>query len=476
MSRRVYGTVFARLFIAGCCAAILCLAYGPATLAQQNPELTVVLSEGELLKLDEPAVSVLLADPEIADVQLPSPQSVFVFGRQPGATTLYVLGEGDAILAARRIVVIHDVVRLNQLIRSRVPNAEVTASSTPSGLVLDGSVPTADEAQRIQALAASFLGADDQILTQYVVTSPTQVNIRVRVAEMDRAVSQAFGFNWNAVAETGNFAFGLITGRGGAVTNGPELFFSDFASELTGTVGAIGGNFSSSNVDATAVLDILAEEGLVSLMAEPNLTARSGDTASFFAGGEFPIPVAQSGTNDAITIEFKRFGVLLDLVPTVISSNRISMRVRPEVSDLSDNGAINTTEGLAIPALRVRRAETTIEMASGQSFAIAGLLQDDSASVLSKIPGIGDVPMLGQLFQSSRFQRGETELVIIATAYVVRPNDPGDFGTPLDGFRPAREIDRILTGNLATPGQARGLPARDGTAGTRLIGPAGFYY
>jgi pilus assembly protein CpaC len=224
----------------------------------------------------------------------------------------------------------------------------------------------------------------------------------------------------------------------------------------------------------------LAEEGIVTILAQPNLTAISGQVASFLAGGEFPVPVNQSssgtgGNNNTVTIEFKPFGVRLDFVPTVLSSDRISIKVRPEVSELSTNGAI-TVGDLVIPALSVRRAETTVQLGSGESFAIAGLIRNDTATDINKYPGLGDLPVIGTLFRSSRFQHNETELVIIVTPYVVRPVAEGpSLKLPTDGLTPASDIERVFMDRLtkaSTPGAAGAV----GLNGARLRGNAGFVF
>jgi pilus assembly protein CpaC len=241
--------------------------------------------------------------------------------------------------------------------------------------------------------------------------------------------------------------------------------------------GAFG--FNKGGTSVNSLIDALAEEGVVSLLGQPNLSAESGQVASFLAGGEFPIPVAQTGgtggTAPTITIEFKPFGVRLDFVPTVLSSDRISIKVRPEVSELTTNGAISINN-LTIPALNVRRAETTVQLGSGESFAIAGLIRNNSDTNINKYPGLGDLPMIGSLFRSSRFQRKETELVIIVTPYVVRPVAEGpSLKLPTDGLTPASDVERVFMDRLtkaSTPGGASAI----GVNGARLRGNAGFLF
>jgi pilus assembly protein CpaC len=256
--------------------------------------------------------------------------------------------------------------------------------------------------------------------------------------------------------------------------NGGGLPFQR-AVDQTGAASSLFGNYASNDVNVSAIVDALERDGLVNVLAEPNLTALSGETASFLAGGEFPVPVGQD--NDQIQIEFKQFGVSLAFTPTVLTANRISLRVRPEVSDLSDKGAIRVRD-LTIPALSTRRAETTVELGSGQSFAIGGLISNSTRSNLEKVPGLGDLPVLGALFRSNGFRRSETELVIIVTPYLVAPvSAPQVLATPLDGLEDPSDLERLIQGSIADgaprPGAVPPL-SRTTTTTHRLAGPAGF--
>jgi pilus assembly protein CpaC len=255
-------------------------------------------------------------------------------------------------------------------------------------------------------------------------------------------VTRDLGFNWLGTFSGGNWQVGLRTGSGVVGT---------VLGALTGaqaTGGLVGLGYSSGGFDINGIIDALAQDRLVTILAEPNLTAQSGEVASFLAGGEFPVPVAASGNSSALTVEFKQFGVSLAFVPTVLSPERLNMRVRPEVSELSEANSVTFPVAggtVRVPGLTVRRAETTIEVGSGQSFAIAGLLSRNAALNNSGLAGLGDVPVLGALFRSDRFRRNETELVIIITPYLVRPvSDPSALGTPLDTFRPSTDLERIL--------------------------------
>lgn len=443
---------------------------GVAEALSTNQTLGIEVGKGKVIRLPHPAATVFVADPEIADVQAQSPSIVYLFGRRAGSTSLYAVDENDQILLRTNVVVQHNLTGLNEAMDLLAPGNQVEASSINGSIVLDGLVDTPVQAQELRALGERFLGEDEVLLFRVGVSAPTQVHLRVRVAEMSREVIKQFGINWETVFETGDLLFGFATGRaafgaagsffrGPPQANGasPDLFFSQFT--------------PGDNVVNTAI-DALAQEGLVNILAEPNLTALSGETASFLAGGEFPIPVA-TGDDNEIEIEFKEFGIQLAFTPTVLSGNRISLRVRPEVSELSDDGAIEIN-GLTIPALKTRRAETTVELGSGQSFAIGGLLSSDVQNAISKTPGLGDLPVLGTLFRSTAFRRDETELVIIVTPYLVRPVDEPVMASPNDGFKAPNDIERILEGRLHSAQLHPGRGGPQGPEGQRLIGPVGF--
>jgi pilus assembly protein CpaC len=296
----------------------------------------------------------------------------------------------------------------------------------------------------------------------------------VRVAEVSREVLKTLGFNWDAVLGFGQFAVGLFTGS--PVLTAGTSFLSgaaqgtEFNNRNAGT-NSILGSFRNRNVDVNGLIDALNSEGLISILAEPNLTAVSGERATFLAGGEFPVPVPDS--DGRVTIDFKQFGVSLGFMPVITGENHISLKVAPEVSQLSNTGAVNL-QGFQVPALSTRRASTTVELGSGQSFVIAGLLQNNLTHDLSKLPGLGEVPVLGPLFRSDRFRRNETELVIIVTPYIVRPVSTPMLASPTDGLRPPSDADRVFLGR--TTGVSAGRPSNGpvGATGQGLVGPVGY--
>jgi len=422
-----------------------------ATKVASGHTLAIQVNQGQLVRIDKPVESVFVANAEIADVAVKSPQLIYVFAKHPGTTTLYAVGANDEILASITLNVTHNLSRLDQAIADLMPGRNIAATSIDGGIVLTGMVSSPGEAEDARRLAARFIGVNEEIINRLQITAPVQVNVRVRIAEVNKSVLRNLGINWDAAIQEGGFAFGLLT-----------AFPLGLSNVLAGSTAAQGGGagqtVSAGPLDLTATMDLLAQEGLVSLLAEPNLTAVSGQTATFLAGGEFPIPVAQSssgaGTVPVITVEFRQFGVSLAFTPTILNANRISMRVRPEVSALSDTGAV-TIGDITIPALTVRRAETTVELASGQTFAIAGLVQSTNQITANEVPGLGDIPVLGELFKSDHFQHNESELVILATPYVVQPiSNPAAPAVPTDATNGAEGSQRIAGTSSTTAGSS----------------------
>src|SRR5215470_7751508 len=421
-----------------------------ATNVASGHTLAIQVNQGQLVRIDKPVESVFVANSEIADVAIKSPQLLYVFAKRPGTTTLYAVGASDEILASITLNVTHNLSRLDRAIAELMPGRNISATSIEGGIVLTGVVSSPGEAEDARRLAAHFIGQNEEVINRLQVNTPNQVNVRVRIAEVNKTVLRNLGINWDAAIQQGGFAFGLLT-----------AFPVGLSNVLAGSTAAAGGSAGQTvhagPLDLTATMDLLAQEGLVSLLAEPNLTAVSGQTATFLAGGEFPIPVSQD--NNTITIEFRQFGVSLAFTPTILSTNRISMRVRPEVSALSTNGAVNlpgpNNTALTVPALTVRRAETTVELASGQTFAIAGLVQSQNQITANEVPGLGDIPVLGELFKSDQFQHNESELVILATPYVVQPiSNPAAPALPNDPALGAEGSQRLAGSSSTTAGSS----------------------
>jgi pilus assembly protein CpaC len=444
----------------------------------QTREIRVSVSTGQLVQLSRPAKNVFIADPNIADLQVPSPQGVFVYGKKTGTTSFYALDDAGRVILNANVVVTYNAGDLQRLLQQEAPNAAIRVESTPGGIVISGVVANAEIAERLSVAASRYIGEKETVINNLKVSGAQQVNLRVRVAEVDRTITKELGFNWQSFVTAGSFTFGLATGRPflqpTSILGSTLIDRAPSPNNVSAVPGALFGNLTTSRANASGLIDALAAQGLVTILAEPNLTTISGQPASFLAGGEFPIPVAQSGnTAGAITIEFKQFGVSLDFEPTVLSNDHISIKVRPEVSQLSNQGAISTG-GVTVPALTVRRAQTTVELGSGDSFAIAGLIQNNSVQDLSKFPALGDVPVIGPLFRSQSFQRNETELVIIVTPYVVRPAGATAMRAPTDGFQPASDLEQIFLQHFNAISPAGAADSAIGITGERLRGDAGF--
>ena len=431
-----------------------------ADAASQSTPLDLDAGKGVLLKLNEDAESVFVVDPSVADVHVPAPRDVFVLGKKGGSTTLYVLGAKNKTLIQQTVVVARDMDALRSEIATRFPDVHLELLAGDGSLSVAGAVPNASVAQDVvQTLAASLM-PKETLINRMTIGHPMQVQLKVRITEVDRNVTQELGINWSSLGKVaGNFVGGLGAGRTilDTTTNAINLASNNAFS--------IFGSFTTGSGSISALVDALNQESLLTVLAEPNLVALSGQTASFLAGGEFPIPTAQ--TNGAITVTFKQFGVKLDFTPTVMSDNRISLKVRPEVSSIDTSVSV-TTGGITIPGLSVRRADTTVELSSGQSFAIGGLLQSNTTDTISQIPGIGSLPILGKLFTSKNYINNKTELVILVTPYLVEPTDPGKLRSPLQSLlSPSSDVEYGFArqrGETPTPGQAH------------LVGAAGYVY
>ncbi len=453
----------------------------PATLSQP---ISVQAGTGVLLRLPQPAATIMSAEPSVARVQPASPTSLFLMGVAPGRTTVIATSESGAAIMQYDVTVTPGsaagaaaaaapavenagvttamALAIQAAITQSVPGAStVRVRAAGTDVILAGTVLTAMADETAGAIARAYIGEKGGVIDRMTVLGSIQVNVRVRIAEIDRQVTRQLGFNWQALGSSSTWSFGLRTVAGATTSAISPLLPLGLTPLANGApvpnqigAGIISGN---GNWDVNSVIDALAADQLITILAEPNLTAESGETASFLAGGEFPIPVAGTTTagTTTITVEFKQFGVSLAFVPTVLSPTRLNLRVRPEVSQLSSNGAVSVPLAggtLTIPALTVRRAETTIELGSGQSFAIAGLLEKTSSDATNALPGIGELPVIGALFKSNDFQRGASELVIIVTPYLVKPaSNPAELRAPTDGFKPATDLDRILFGRQLAP-------------------------
>ena len=430
--------------------------------------ITLEVNKGTLVRLSGPAATVFVANPEIADVQVKSPTLVYISAKAPGETVIYAVDASDSVLMNASILVEHDISRLRSSLRELAPGEQVSAASVDGNLVLSGVVSDAGKADKVRALAASIAGEakGSQVINRMTVATPNQVNLQVRIAEVDVNVLKDIGVNWQKALNTLNPFVSFQTNN--PVTIGAETVSTIHVGHVLGQA-------------ASATISALTQEGFITTLAEPNLTAMSGQTASFLAGGEFPVPIngssAATGGFPTISVEFKSFGVSLAFTPTVIDAQHLNLRVRPEVSELTTTGEVSVpltaTATVTIPALTVRRAETSVELASGESFALAGLLQHMSTQLVSKVPWIGDIPIIGAAFRSDRFQRGETDLVVIITPYLVQPVQTR-LAAPTDGLQLPNDAQRVLLSNKYRQGPPGAGPGPLNAGGKGLIGPGGF--
>ncbi len=446
------------------------IAHGTPSIAPSDTTAPLPLDAGKgmLLRLSEDAGSIFVVDPAIADVHSPAPREIYVLGKKPGTTSLYVLGATNKTLVQRTVVVSRDMDEVRNMLQTRFPDAPLTLSGSEGSLIVTGQVKDATEANGVVESLTPYLQAKEVLVNRMTVGEPQQVQLQVKITEVDRNVTQELGINWSSLSNAaGNFVGGIYSGRqfinySNPITSstGSTVYPFELASNNAYSFEA---GFKTGNTDISAVIDALNQEGLLTVLAEPNLVALSGQTASFLAGGEYPIPVSQ--VNGAISVDFKNFGVKLDFTPTVLNNGRISLKVRPEVSQIDSSVSV-TTGGLTIPGLSIRRADTTVELSSGQSFAIAGLLENTTSDTISQVPGLGSIPILGKLFTSKNYTNNKTELVITVTPYIVKPVDPGKLRSPLSSLvGPGNDVEYTLMHSSGDSNPPPGSPRLQGAAG-----------
>lgn len=467
----------ARTLAIGLVAATLVSAPAQQAVAQAiqnaNSSLDLSVGRGRLINLPASMTDVFVANEEVADVQVRSGRQLYIFGKKPGETSIYATDANGRVVYSTVARVGNNIETIDQMLSLAMPDAKI-ASNTMNGLVLlTGTVQSPDDAAEAERLVQAFVGEQTKVLSRLRTATPLQVNLQVRIAEVNRSLVKEISGNVLTRDRDGPLGNGflgqVVRGRsvgsilypgdeGGPASGVAYQFDRPAGTNMLGAAGRLFG------LDAMAALDLGERSGMVVTLAQPNLTAISGETADFLAGGEFPIPIP--GNLAGTTIEYRKYGVSLAYTPTVLSNGRISLRVRPEVSELSTEGAIRM-EGFEVPALTIRRAETTVELGSGESFMIAGLMNNRSIGAIDKMPGLGDVPILGMLFKSDSFRRGETELVIVVTPYLVQPVSANDIKLPTDAFQNPDDISRLLTGQSSNgiTGGERPKPRLDTTIG-----------
>ena len=449
----------------------------------RSPAQSIVISigRGELVTVPGTMADVFVANDAVADVQIKSQRQLYVFGKSGGETTIYASNSAGEVIWSANVRVGSNIDSIDQMLSLAMPEAKVAVATMGTNTVLlTGTVAAPEDAAEAQRLVQAFVGDETNVISRLKMATPLQVNLQVRFAEVSRSLVRAIGSNLTTIDGTNGFQFGVGTGREGfsnyfrpqsatGIGNETKIIIPDVnnpgkyvevpASSINPITGGstLGWATKFLGLDLLGALDLAERDGLVTTLSQPNLTALSGETADFLAGGEFPIPISQG--LGSTSIEYRKFGVSLAYTPTVLSNGRISLRVRPEVSELSSQGAV-TINGFQIPALTIRRAETTIELGSGQSFMIAGLMSNSAQNTIDKAPGVGDVPIIGNLFRSRSFRKGETELVIVVTPYLVKPVNANDIKLPTDGFRTSTELQQLLgfRENSGETGASRPVP------------------
>lgn len=425
------------------------------------------LPRGSSFAVDLPADArdVIVSNPAVAEAMLHSPRRITIIGLAPGETDAIFLDASGRTILALRVRVDAGVSALQDTLSRVMPDSNVRAEAVNDSIILTGQVSSPAEADRATQVARAFVSAPEKVLNMMTISGSDQVMVRARVIEVQRTAVKQLGFDVNAVLDTIGDGVQISTGATFAVS-GSQL----------------GGGFlqyTDSNNDGegvTGTLRAFERAGLVRILAEPNQTAVSGESAEFLAGGEFPVPVGRDDRGN-ILIEFKPYGVRLAFRPIVLSQGRISLQLSTEVSELTTNGAFTlggtSDNALVIPALAVRRSSTTVELPSGGSLMIAGMLREDTRQNIDELPGIGSLPVLGALFRSRDFLSGETELVIIVEAYIVSPTSPGQMQTPADGLHIANDAQTMLFGQLT---QAYGRPSQPGAPApsSQWHGPVGY--
>ncbi len=404
--------------------------------------LRVPLNRAIVLESDVPFAELSVANPLIADIATLSERTVYVLGKLPGRTTLTLLGPDGRLITNVEVQVTPDIAEFKERLRELLPGEPIEVRTANDGIVLSGTVSSVRKLD--QALEIGERYAPERVLNLMNVGGTQQVQLKVRFAEMSRNLSKELGA---AIGISGTDLNGSsFVGGTGAVAN---------------SAGTLGLNIGTNSLSFNLLLQALEAKGAVRTLSEPNLTALSGQIASFLAGGEIPIPVLDDEGN--VGVDFKPFGVALNFTPTVVDGDIINLVMESEVSSLDTANSL-TVNGAQIPALRTRRAATTVELRDGQSFAIAGILQDDFEDNSSQVPFLGDLPVLGALFRSARYQRRQTELVIIVTANLVHPTSGDALSVPTDRIRPPTENELFLYGRVVGPATATRPSTRGGDA------------
>jgi pilus assembly protein CpaC len=440
-SRGLVGTALAALIAGGLASAGSAPAAAQVTSAKPTEDVAISVGAGRMVRLDSNMSDLFIANPGVADVQVRSANQLYIFGKAAGETTVYATNSAGRVVYSATVRVGNNIDSIGEMLGLAMPQSQIQVTPMNGVVLLTGTVADPADVEDATRLVQGFVGDGTQVVTRLKTATPLQVMLQVKIAEVSRSLTRDIGVNLMN-RDTSGGSTGFVFNRGRTVGEFNETGGVTFASPSgISSAGVRLSDFLGSGLDIAAALDLHEESGLVTTLAEPTLVALSGETASFLAGGEFPIPTAQ-GINGT-SVEFKEYGVSLAFTPTVLEGGRISMRVRPEVSEISALNAVRMN-GFEIPSLTTRRTETTVELGSGQSFMISGLLSNNNNNTVEKTPFLGSLPILGALFRSNGFRRNQTELVIVVTPYLVKPVNASQIALPTDGFRSANDGQRLL--------------------------------
>jgi pilus assembly protein CpaC len=408
-----------------------------------NEPLNVPMNRAIVLESDTPFAELSVANPGIADISTLSDKTIYVLGKTPGRTTMTLLTQDGKLISNIEVHVTPDIEEFKERLQQILPGEQIQVRTANDGIVMSGTVSSTAKLDRALDLANRY--SPDKVSNLMQVAGTQQVMLKVRFAEMQRSVSKSLSSSLGVRGGTDVAIGGATGGLANAVNNGNNVTLGE------GTRGALGLGFTAGSLEFGVLLEALESKGVVRTLAEPNLTALSGQEAKFLAGGEYPIPVASG--NGTISIEYKPFGVELNFTPVVVDGDTINLQINAAVSSIDSTTTLESA-GFSVNAFKRRETSTTVEMRDGESFAIAGLLQDDFRDLNGQVPWLGDIPILGTLFRSADYQRNQSELVIIVTPHLVTPTRGEALALPTDRVRIPTEKELFLFGQTA--GKQRG--------------------
>ncbi|WP_420820368.1 type II and III secretion system protein family protein [Sphingobium terrigena] len=431
-------------------------ALNAAPSSAQDNAILMSVGGSRVVNLSGKMSDVVIGNPEVVDVHVRSQNQLYLIAKKAGETTVFATAPNGKVLFSGTVRVGNNLTSIDDMLRLAMPGANIAVNKMNGMVLLTGTIQAPEDAAEAERLTQAFVGKETTVVSRLRMATPLQVMLQVKISEVAKDVGHKIGTNFSSMDTSGGKVLGSI---GGGTRNFVTQSTTDagqtwtFNNPSDGSY-SLGGVARLFGMDIAGALDLAESSGLATTLAQPNLTALSGETASFLAGGEYPYTVSNGTQGNSI--EFKQYGVQLAFTPTVLADGRISLRVRPTVSSL------DFTLNANVPALKSRTAETTVELGSGQAFMIAGLLNNETSNGINKVPGIGNLPILGSLFKSRQFQRSETELVIVVTPYLVKPMNASDVRLPTDGFRNANVGQGLLLqqGNDGISGKRGEMPRR----------------